>query len=572
MGCRYSARVPDLSNSPDFHSLEEVHLSGPDIGSTRSRTSWIEFALVIKAAFPNTRLESADLLVFEHGQSYLPVSKAWLLALGVLHRVAIRQDHGLPLDADVDTSSPPMFPEPRLSGVSGYLDYTETDPYEADKTFISFEMHDLSGKQQDARRDHLSLRALCIFFKGYVEVGNGRLFNGRLHVQSISVAPGKSHARNAIAATKEKNLQIGLSIVQGVLVRARTEMYLSLQIRNVEEKLGDVVSGHEYHKVGRWPASRRDRRLDGAWDVWMPRKEVYRWGFVYLQVKPSPHGFVFDREDDFVISMFLVYKTVGKLLELAKTWLPSLGLAKEQQTLADLEAISEFDLINISWSRRLMRAIVSVDETIDEIMKNEGIMWKFVRTIHACDDRVRESVEKYLERIHAGEQEPKITLDLERGMMTIPQADGSQQDQPGVELDFEYTIAESGPHHSLRTAEIEPAHVVLACLQGQLRAVAWNMTLSPKGLLDLVQAERRSGRNDDIYYVSSNRFRSTQPRHSRSVESEASVTSSDFGSSGSPSPHHLSDTQSSRDRQSEVSHRGSRSISIEGLERGDEEN
>ncbi|ROV87062.1 hypothetical protein VSDG_10144 [Cytospora chrysosperma] len=218
--------------------------------------------------------------------------------------------------------------------------------------------------------------------------------------------------------------------------------------------------------------------------------------------------------------MFLVYKTVGKLLELARTWLPSLGLAKEQQTLADLEAISEFDLINISWSRRLMRAIVSVDETIDEVMENEGIMWKFVRTIHACDDRVRESVEKYLERIHAGEREPKIALDLQRGMMTIPQEDGSQQDQSVFEIDFEYTIAESEPHHSLRTAEIEPAHVVLACLQGQLRAVAWNMTLSPKGLLDLVQAERRSRGNNDIYYVSSNRFRGTQPRHSRSVESE----------------------------------------------------
>ncbi|KAE9381101.1 hypothetical protein N431DRAFT_424730 [Stipitochalara longipes BDJ] len=145
-------KVPDFTYPPQLAATPKRGLK-----PRRSKTSWVDFAHVMTATFPDIRIvDGANLLHFDDGQFYLPVHYTWVLIFGVLHRYTFREDYGLPLGAVPEASMTGQRWKYCLSGESGMLFSSSEDMdrrsvmgrSEVKKIF--FEMHTIPNGLQDA--------------------------------------------------------------------------------------------------------------------------------------------------------------------------------------------------------------------------------------------------------------------------------------------------------------------------------------------------------------------------------------------------------------------------------------
>lgn len=532
-------RIPDLREPPQLAALENATLdkipSEGLLGPVKSGTAWVEFAQLITAVFPGFELGGRSLLSFEHGEAYLPVHKTWLIALGILHRYSLRLDHGLPLGAAVEAAADGgMVQEVRLSGLSGYLDYREVGSslYRFEENHvISFEMHHLSTVRNALARDRLTFLSLALLFRGYVIRDEGILLKGRIASWRSRSREPTGEAEQVIARVKPNELSENfLRVLPGINAKAKRE--LSLEIGHIPEGVNkdsqpgeatvSTLLRHGYYRLGYWQKRREN------FEVWILKKDAYSFVLGYLEQEPSPYGFLFDVQQDIVVRRMLKTNTIGMLLDLATFW--SLGLPEEISTdelrtkiLKGLAELSQSDFFAVQWSRRVMQTIFSVDEALSAIahhesMKadNKGIMWKSTRAMYACNEDFQQSLGQFLNGLHPniGESlQTRISFDMGGGTIKVPMGDGAE-----FPFDFNQLFPESmkSQTSSGDTASMTPVIAIFACLQGQLRAIAWKMSLSPAYLRKL------DTEISDICYVSTKRFHSS-PRlpGRRSLDSDS---------------------------------------------------
>lgn len=532
-------RIPDLRAPPQLAALENATLdkipSERLLGPVKSGTAWVEFAQLITAVFPGFELGGRSLLSFEHGEARLPVHKTWLIALGILHRYSLRLDHGLPLGAAVEAAAyGGLVQEVRLSGLSGYLDYREIGSslhWFQDNLVISFEMHHLSTIRDSLARDHLSFLSLALLFRGYVIGDRGILLKGRIASWISKSRVMRGEVEQVIIRVKQKELSENfLRVLPGINAKAKRE--LSLEVGPIPEgvkkdsQTGDATVStllrHGYYRLGYWQKQREN------FEIWILKKEAYSFVLGYLEQELSPYGFLFDVQQDLVVRRMLKTNTIGGLLDLATFW--SLGLPEEISTdelrtkiLKGLAELSHSDLLAVQWSRRVMQTIFSIDEALSAIahhesMKadNKGIMWKSIRAMYACDEDFQQSLGQFLNGLHPniGESlQTRISFNMGGGTIKVPMGDGAE-----FPFDFNQLFPESmkSQTSSGGTASMTPVIAIFACLQGQLRAIAWKMSLSPAHLRKLDNGIR------EICYVSTKRFHSS-PRSpgSRSLDSDS---------------------------------------------------
>lgn len=535
-------KIPDLRRAPPLSALENATLDNiPSerlLGPTKSGTAWIEFAQLITTVFPGFELGGKSLLSFEHGEARLPVHKTWLLALGILHRYSLRLDHGLPLGAAVHAAADGgLVQEARLSGLSGYLDYREVpssvDRFE-DNYDISFEMHHLPTSRDAFKRDRLSFLSLALLFRGYVVRDQGVLLKGRIASWESSSTMGE--VKQVIVRVRQKELRENfLRVLPGIKAQAQRELNLEIgpvpeEIKNdcqPAEPIASTLCRHGYYRLGYWQQQRED------FEIWILKTYAYYFVLGYLDQGLSPYGFLFDTQQDLVVRRMLKTNTVGTLLDLATLWWPSLPEEVSTGSLrtkirTGLEDISQSDLLAVQWSRRVMQAIVSLDEALSAIAQHEsmkagnrGIMWKSIRAMYACDEDFQQSLHQYLNGLplEVGESsQARISCDIGGGTIKVPLGGGAQ-----FPFDFNHLFPGTieGQTPSEGVTSIAPVIVIFACLQGQLRAIAWKMSLSPSPLKKLDSKIR------DICYVSMYKFhRSSSRSPSRRRRSGSWSTSS----------------------------------------------
>lgn len=150
------------------------------------------------------------------------------------------------------------------------------------------------------------------------------------------------------------------------------------------------------------------QKLRENFEIWTLKKDAYCFDLEYLEQEPSPYGFIFNVQQDLVVRRMLKTNTVGTQLDAATLWW--LRLLEEVLTYAlrtkirtGLEEMSHSDLLAVQWSRRVMQAIVSLDEALSAIAQHESIkagnrdmMWNSIRVIYACDEEFQQSLAQYL--------------------------------------------------------------------------------------------------------------------------------------------------------------------------------
>lgn len=498
---RPKIEIPDLRSPPDWATLQDAVLENKPVskslGPRQSRTSWIQVSQLMVAVFPGLKSGGSELLVFEGGQSYLTVHAAWLLALCILHRFCVRPDHGLPLGEGAETGPAAAIPEPQLSGLSGYIDFSEGG------TDVSFEMHALSTLQQSLQHDHLSLQTLVLLFTGYVGTRrHGTLLRGRIgDVDTVTVGLSRGTERDIAIVKTSWAPQAVLEVLPGVsLSRTTAKLQLKRRFHPDREKVEETENGlirKGYYKVGDWPPSKRMQRRQGVvFDVWMLKKEAYLFGFVYLDPRPSRHGFLFDSKDDIIVRNVFKRDNPADTLALAKQWLSKVGITAELQgrVREHLEAMdNESYFVGPTWSRQIMQSLASLDEAICEAFDVESMMWKSVRVLYVCNTHFRQSMEAYLERARAKEEEeyPGIRFDSARGLISVPGDGDAHLEETEFAFDFGYILSNTEPESSNSSrgsnnlvvdGDIKPAHAIFAGFHGQLRALAWQMSLPPKDI------------------------------------------------------------------------------------------
>lgn len=520
-------KIPDLRTPPKMAALENATLdkmpSERLLGPTKSGTAWVEFAQIVTAMFPGFELGGKSLLSFEHGEARLPVHKTWLIALGILHRYSARLDHGLPLGAAVDAAGDGgLVQEVRLSGLSGYLDYRDVRSslslFEHNYV-ISFEMHHLPAIRQSLRRDNLSFLSLALLFRGYVIRDRGILLKGR--IASWESRSTREDVQQVIARIKSKEIRENfLRVLPGI--NAKVQREISLEIARVPKEIKKDCQPGEfpmsallrngYYRLGYWEKQRED------FEIWILKKDAYYFVLGYLEQAPSPYGFLFDIQQDLVVRRMLKTNTVGMLLDMATLWWPRLS----KEALTDgvrtkfqkgLEQVSHNDLLAVQWSRRVMQAIVSLDKALSVIVQHErmkddntGIMWRSIGAIYACNEDFQKLLGQCLSGIHPdGGDKPQenISFDIGGGTIKVPGEDGAE-----FPFDFDHFFPETTmtPKPPGRNPSMTPVIAMFACLQGQLRAIAWKMSLSPAHLKKLDSEIR------EIYYVSTSKFHSLSSR------------------------------------------------------------
>lgn len=511
---RQTVRVPDLRRPPDPSILENARLENKPtahaLGPTKSNTGWIEFAHIITATFPGVKYGDSSLLNFAHEQTSLPVHSAWLIALGILHRYSMRKDCGLPIGAAIEASEIAARSGSFFSGLSGYLDIawrreterrlpraSSPEPVEVSRANrVMFKMHGFPSLQISLTQDLLSFRNLAILFTGYIDDGNGQFFSGMVHHQSwiddYVVLDHQLKLRIA-KVTETKFAEGTLSVLSDIAVQATKRIGLVLteieelgfrRHNKLHKAIREALPSLGLCKVGRW--------VDA--EVWMLRKDAYRFACAYLKQKPSRHGFLYDSWQDLVVSRILQSKGLLSLLALAQTWLSKAALTGEihEHVVEAVRNASEAIpiLIKLSWSRRGMQAISSLDDAIDLVASQRAvtaqnkIIWMAIRTVYASNQSFRQNLRRLLKNFAAQDQQNSIVmLRIEEAEISLLEADDVEI---GYSFDFPHVFGEAELAQCLFQSQTMPLlDTILACLQGQLRALAWKKALDPEVLKDI---------------------------------------------------------------------------------------
>lgn len=133
-------------------------------------------------------------------------------------------------------------------------------------------------------------------------------------------------------------------------------------------------------------------------------------------------------------------------------------------------------------------------------------MWTSIQAIYACNEDFQQSLGEYLNGIYpdgGDNSRENIYFNIGGGTIKVPGEDGAE-----FPFDFDHLFPETmmSPKPPGRTTSMSPVIAMFACLQGQLRAIAWKMSLSPAHLKKLDSEIR------DICYVSTSKFHNLSSR------------------------------------------------------------
>lgn len=246
-----------------------------------------------------------------------------------------------------------------------------------------------------------------------------------------------------------------------------------------------------------------------TWDddeIWMLRKDTYRFAFAYIKQQPSPHGFLYNSLSDIVVSEILSTGDITPILALAEIWLSRAEIASEMhkqmlqavriasRAIPTEESLNDYDGWRPcrKWSRHAMQAISSLDDAFDVMAspravmpQHKNIVWMAIRTIYASNQDFRISLNGLLREL-ADQDRPVSTsvLRVEETAISLLGADGEEITH-SFDFELRHVVTEAElDRWPFTNKEVPIIDTVLASLQGQLRAVAWDMTLSPDSLGD----------------------------------------------------------------------------------------
>lgn len=114
-----------------------------------------------------------------------------------------------------------------------------------------------------------------------------------------------------------------------------------------------------------------------SFEIWILKKHTYCFVLGFLDQKPSPYGFLFSAQQNLVARRVLKTNIVGTLLDLAILWwlrLPEEVLTDALRTKirTSVEEMAHRDLLAVRWSRRVMQALVLLDEVLSAIAQHES--------------------------------------------------------------------------------------------------------------------------------------------------------------------------------------------------------
>lgn len=353
-------------------------------------------------------------------------------------------------------------------------------------------MHGHLSLETSLNQDRLTFRELILLFAGYVDGGDGQLFTGMVHKVKMSQPRGLE----SLELVKITETTITEGVLTGPLslqVKATTKNSLVLTefgdlstVRNAQrlQDIKEILRLNEFYEVGQWNT--------GA-AVWMLRNDAYRFACAYLKQKPSPHGFIYDAGSDFVVSKVIDSEDIASILALTDTWLSKASLKRKiprhEQIVQAIQNAFKVNPISAyhSWSRRAMQAIAALDNTISQVASEgvvtgqmQSILWTAVGAIYASNQTFRNNLINLLEKLAVQDQEVSIARDIlriEKENIAILGTDGTEIEHS---FDFRYVFTEAKLNQfSFHNVKLPLIDTLLASLQGQLRAVAWKMALSP---------------------------------------------------------------------------------------------
>ncbi|KAF3022478.1 hypothetical protein E8E14_010448 [Neopestalotiopsis sp. 37M] len=497
---RKIGKVPNLVSPPNTETLEYDPQWKRQL-QNESTSGWINFSYVINAVFPN-RDQSTDgddtNLVFQDGEAFLLVHRAWILVLAVLHCYAYRQDYGLPKENPSQDHIKNIPWNKTIAGLSGGL-FNAKHRTNA----VTFMIHPRS--EPTVLEGRADIKALVLLSFGFVKMTNGT--NIRFHTPGQrSIVPYNLIARlvdDPVSSTEstlfsDMRLEVGetktFEITRGDLFENPRG---SRDAHRMEAK--------EYMNLGRFRPSGQS-----ASDIWIHRGDLYRLTAGYLSARFRSQGFLYAKSQDLIVSKLFSAKHTKLTLRWGQDWASRLNLKENERMLLTvaLEKVSKLDLEKPCWSREAMQNLYELDQVILLACKSSDWKFRSISVLFVCEKRFRAIFAKDLER-EEDESHRFIQFSARNQKVELGQLEGMDNRHQAVfQFDFMSVFAFNEPPTDSEFENLSIAQAVFAAIQGQIRAIMWKMSLSPRGLHDFLIASY-----DDIFRFSTRPARVAQSLH-----------------------------------------------------------
>lgn len=495
-------RVPDL-RYPFPLTTVNPSLDLNKLGSRKSNTSWINFAYIISATFPNVKIIAGTHILIDNREVFLPVHRSWILALGVLHRYAYRSDYGLPIGATLEVDMAMLNSQRYLSGISGMLcecgqadlrNFFNPRNYNA----LYFDMHTILQLSQSLSHEEIPLRILIILFLGYIPMPNGehllakpksanrtprrinRGFIDKVSIAVLSDLDGRRHREENTFNTHGLDLEVAK--VKYLLLLEPWDLNLQLHLPLDIDARGMEQCG--YYRMGHW----KDQ-FSRVSDVWILKRDLHRIVLGYINFQLSPRGVLYDAQHDIIVTKVFNEDGLAKTLDLARMVLSDLVAGDQVQAILRdaLNVVRESDLEHITWSRHAMIAFFNLVEAIKAVCETDD--WKFqsVGVLYLCDEKFRGTIQNSVQDAAVGNQQ-SIDFDILANEVRLPGWNKPSTDQ-NLRFDFDFTnaLANINSAPALANGELSLARATFATLHAHLKAIMWKMSLQPDGLSQLLE-------------------------------------------------------------------------------------
>jgi hypothetical protein len=110
---------------------------------------------------------------------------------------------------------------------------------------------------------------------------------------------------------------------------------------------------------------------------------------------------LYDIDNNIILKKVFKAEDLAKTLDSAKKWVLKLDVNDDdrQKQRGALDAVTESDATELSWSRQAMQTFYALDQAIQAVCKKEYWRSKSVGVLYACNGRFRTKLSTSIEKI-----------------------------------------------------------------------------------------------------------------------------------------------------------------------------
>jgi hypothetical protein len=502
-------RVPQLERPPNWAELtisRDCELFSQK--DARSLTGWLNFANVLRAYGLNTPPKGK--LVFLRQEALLPVHRGWLLLLGIIDRYAykaLRPDKGM-FVSELEEMEISDFGQRAIFGLSGVFEHLSPSPESRDLEYgpgsvdqVVFRMHAPEHMVNIPRKlidDDIPIQTLIALFLGYLVGTDGQYY--ALQLPDLPVTAYTTVLYQAAALDDAHKILTWQPTERDHLPPQQRRLAQELDIRlppQIQE-IKEIIAPDqgEFDRLLRNNRSSAQSYLlisEKGKGVWISRSSLHLLMLAVLQLKMSRQSALSAMVGQPHNVLDHLFKPAGFLraLENAQKLIHYLQITDEERhalgdAILDLKNHVSRDTDRKRWSRTRMDFCVTLDNTLRRICNTSQLLLRVISILYMQETEFRQHLRR-TDTEYAAVPERHFIMDRSSKVVRAPATDENEGLGPDTFKDFYFDFTAVFPASDLATvwplpmntypAALSYPEAMMACLQGHLRMVMWNMML-----------------------------------------------------------------------------------------------